>query len=185
METATYLVVHPTNRGCGLVHPSYGCGHCPHKNPIYNQAWFTQLWLWTTLPPLINPIEKDQGCNARTLPCLHAAEFRLHPVAHERLFGRQGGYCGCQRVLKGLGIQGIEYGKACRSWMIWIVHDMLIWIWESRLFLRTSWCWFTNLMNSICDHYVTGCWESKSWTSQIQNGRLWKRALLHWNWIAS
>ena len=30
-----YLVVHPTNRVGGLVHPSYVCGRlAPHKNPI-------------------------------------------------------------------------------------------------------------------------------------------------------
>ena len=30
-----YLVVHPTNRK--WVIPSYVSGHCPHKNPVYNQ----------------------------------------------------------------------------------------------------------------------------------------------------
>ena len=44
MHLDPYLVVHPTNRGCGLVHPSY--------------KW--------TLPPQTSH-ENNQGCNPQKL----------------------------------------------------------------------------------------------------------------------
>ena len=38
---SNYLVVHPTDRGCGLVHPSYFSGHCPYLSHWNNQGELT------------------------------------------------------------------------------------------------------------------------------------------------
>ena len=56
-----YLLGGSSHLVSGLVHPSYVCGHCPHKNPIYNQGWFTHLRFVGSSPPSMDQMIRESA----------------------------------------------------------------------------------------------------------------------------
>ena len=149
-----YLVVHPTNRLGGLVHPSYLRGvDCPHFSHWNNQGWFTHKNDERGMNPTIrrHMLRSSQPLPTSPEDLRWSSLFSTQQMVSKLAAGAEGNTTP-QPHWRAKLLELEPSGKMMKMMALWLCYPLVILVAVIEI---AHWvCWFTYMKNMGISHFA-------------------------------